>query len=119
MTPLARIVSTVGVALGIALAAGAGARGEAQPTYEKDIRPLFTKYGCLDCHNPQKIRKSKYDGTTYQAALRSVRPGQPEESKLVKLLEVKKMPPRKASKPMTPEDLSVVKAWIAAGAPEK
>lgn len=102
-----------------ALAALAVRAEEAPPTYEREVKPFFEKYLCLDCHNPEKMKKSKYDATTYAAALKNVKPGDVAGSKLIEMIEKGKMPPRKAAKKVAKEDLELLKRWIAAGAPEK
>lgn len=104
---------------GVALIA-AGALGDgAKPTYEQDMKPLFTKYTCVDCHNPEKLKKSKYDVTTYTATLKNVKAGDVDKSKLVKMIADGKMPPKKASKKVADEDLELIKTWVKAGALEK
>ncbi len=120
--------NALATALGIGLVAGLSAfaladdppKGKPQaPTYEATVRPLFDKYGCLDCHNPQKVRKSKVDLTTYTTAMKDVRAGDIDSSKLIKMIVNGKMPPKKSGKHVSDEDLATLKAWIAAGAPEK
>jgi DNA-binding beta-propeller fold protein YncE len=92
------------------------------PSYARQIKPFFARY-CLECHSADKM-KGGLNLETYQT-LRAggdngpvLVPDKPNDSRLLMLLEGKakpKMPPRKAKQPK-PDEIALVRAWIAAGA---
>ena len=95
----------------------------AQPSYSKDIRPLFVKY-CLECHNT-KTMKGALSLETYKEAMDGsdggavIVPGKPNDSRLVLLIEHKDkptMPPPKAKFQPTKDEIKLVRAWVMDGA---
>ncbi len=105
----------------LTIAAGAPAQ---PPSYSKQVKPFFARY-CLECHSADKT-KGDLNLETYQG-LRAggksgpvVVPGKPDESRLVRLAEGKDkpaMPPKKAKQPK-PNEVAILRAWVAAGAKE-
>jgi hypothetical protein len=105
------------------IASGAGLRAQSSsPSFAREVKPLFARY-CVECHNPDKLRgglnlesfktleQGGENGSVFVA-------GKPDESRIVLQVEGKakpKMPPAKAKQPQ-PEELKVLRAWIAAGA---
>lgn len=92
-------------------------------TYEQNILPLL-RDKCLTCHNADK-QKGGLDASTYAKLMEGgssgevVKAGDPDASRLFLLAAHKedpKMPPN--SPPMAKESVDIIKAWIAAGAPE-
>jgi Planctomycete cytochrome C len=92
------------------------------PSFAKDVRPFLAKY-CIECHNPDKP-KGELELQTFKAMMEggkkgpAVVPGKPDESLLVSRVEHKTkpvMPPAKALQPK-PEEIGVLRAWVAAGA---
>src|SRR6266478_6000076 len=92
------------------------------PSFIRDVKPFFARY-CVECHNPDKLRgglnlesfksleQGGDDGSVFLA-------GKPDESRIVLQVEGKakpKMPPAKAKQPH-PDELTVLRSWIAAGA---
>jgi hypothetical protein len=92
------------------------------PTFSKQIRPFFARY-CLECHAGDKP-KGDLSLETYKALQEGgksgpvVTPGKPDESRLVLLAEGKDKPPMppKTAKQPKPEEMAVLRAWVAAGA---
>lgn len=92
-------------------------------TYEKDIRPIVEKT-CIRCHGPEK-QKGKLRLDSLQALLKGgedgkiVEPGKSEKSQMVisvaRLDPDTAMPP-KGGKPLTKEQVSLIRAWIDQGA---
>lgn len=92
--------------------------------FAAQIAPIF-KDACLKCHSKAKKVKGKFEmdheagffkgGTVGKAVV----PGNPEKSHLVKLLleaePADRMPPDDDG-PLKPEQIEVIKRWIAAGA---
>jgi hypothetical protein len=120
MTPLRSLALTFGFSLAAAAAVALAGDdpAKAKVTFG-DVKPIFSKYACTDCHNPEKMKKSKYDMTTYDATMKDVKAGDADASKLVKMIANKKMPPKKAGKVVAQDELDVIRAWITGGAPEK
>jgi hypothetical protein len=93
------------------------------PSFSQHIRPFLAKY-CLECHNAEK--RSGYLNVESYAKLEeggksgpAFVAGKPHESWLVKLSEGKEqpvMPPRSAKVRPKPEEVAVLRAWVAAGA---
>lgn len=87
------------------------------PTYEANIASLFAT-GCATCHNSTTLAGG-LDLTTYAGLMKGgkdgavITPGDPANSLLVKIQTDKHF------MNLLPEELDLVKAWIAAGAPEK
>ncbi len=97
----------------------------AKVDFTRDIRPILSE-NCFHCHGPdKKKRKAKLrldlpEGATadlggYQAVV----PGKPGESELVDRITTKDkddhMPPRKSGKKLVPEQIEILKQWIAEG----
>jgi WD40 repeat protein len=92
------------------------------PDFAKDVAPILTKY-CTGCHNDAD-REGKLSLQTHAAMLKGgakggvITPGQPELSRLVRVLTgtaKPQMPPEGEERPK-PAEIEVLKVWIAAGA---
>ncbi len=105
---------------------GSGGETAARVT-EHDVLPILL-LRCTACHGRNK-QEGGLDLRSRELILKGgksgpvVVPGNPEESLLVKRVAAGEMPPHKrlveaAVKPMEPEELEKVKAWIAQGAPQ-
>jgi hypothetical protein len=93
------------------------------PSYSQHIHPFLAKY-CVECHNAEKtsghlnltsfakLEEGGISGPAFVA-------GKPDESWLVKLTEGKEqpvMPPRNAKARPKPDEVALLRAWVAAGA---
>jgi mono/diheme cytochrome c family protein len=108
-----------------AACAGQSARAappDAAPVNYQKIAPLLTKY-CVGCHNDTD-REGKLSLASYEALRRGgqkgsvITPGQPESSRLIRVLTGKaepKMPPEGEAAP-SKEEIQFIADWIAAGA---
>jgi len=91
--------------------------------YNRDIRPILSSQ-CYACHGPDdKTLKGglRLDLRDEAVAAKALVPGKPDESELLKRIISKdtdeQMPPPKSKKPpLTPEQVELVKRWIAEGA---
>lgn len=92
------------------------------PAYEKDIRAIFTKH-CTECHS-EPGAESGLDLTTLEGARKGGRKtgqviigGNADGSPMVQYLEGARLPrmPRNAP-PLSPEEIALIRNWIAAGA---
>ncbi|MFP6899523.1 MAG: c-type cytochrome domain-containing protein, partial [Opitutales bacterium] len=108
-----------------ALAAALPTSAFAKIDFTRDIRPILSET-CFKCHGPdKKKRKAKLrldlsagavaDLGGYQAIV----PGKPGESELVARITTKdeddRMPPQKSGKKLKPEQIEILKQWIAEG----
>ncbi|MBI3877855.1 MAG: hypothetical protein HY300_18150 [Verrucomicrobia bacterium] len=93
-------------------------------TYDKDIKPLFEKT-CFKCHGAEK-QKGKLRLDSLRDTLKGgengkdVIPGKSADSPLVKavarVVEDDAMPPTDKGKPLTAEQVGLIRAWIDQGA---
>ncbi len=92
--------------------------------YAKDIKPIF-ETACIRCHNENGARAGvRLDDleTLIKGGKKGkvIIPGKSEKSKLVLAVaqvdEKTAMPPKKMSKPLTAENIGLIRAWIDQGA---
>ncbi len=116
------------ILLTLVIALSPSSRGDEGPTYEQDIKPLFTKR-CTVCHNKKKLENLDISGglalDTFDAALggtnaqKVIVPGRSGASELIKRLnetdEDTRMP--LLEKPLPEAERDLVRRWIDAGAP--
>ncbi|KAF0178370.1 MAG: hypothetical protein FD161_1919 [Limisphaerales bacterium] len=127
-----RFTITLSLCAGLALALTATAADKKLPpaakksglTFDKDIKPIFEK-ACVECHGEKKSKgKLKLDtlANTLKASEngKSVIPGKSADSALVKAIarvnEDDAMPPEGKGKPLTNEQIGLIRAWIDQGA---
>ena len=102
--------------------------GAAEPpvVFNRDILPLLSE-NCFYCHGPNgKHREAGLRLDTQEGAFRTkdgvtvVKPGDPDHSELVKRLTSadpdELMPPAKANRKLTPEQIALLRRWVAEGA---
>ena len=90
--------------------------------YDKDIEPILVDK-CAYCHS-DNIKEGKLDMGNYEALMKggkhgaAIVPAKSGESLLIKLASKtqKKFMPPKGEKPLTPEELALIKLWIDQGA---
>ena len=117
--------------LALVLTATAAAKKELPPaskkaglTFDKDIKPIFEK-SCFECHGDKK-QKGKLRLDTLAFATKGGEngkafvAGKSADSALVKsvarLVEDDAMPPEGKGKPLTAEQIGLIRAWIDQGA---
>ena len=93
-------------------------------TYAADIKPIFEK-SCFKCHGAEK-QKGKLRLDSLEATLKGgedgkvLEPGKSADSQLVhsvaRLDEDEAMPPADKGKPLTKEEVGLIRAWIDQGA---
>ena len=93
-------------------------------TYAADIKPIFEK-SCFKCHGAEK-QKGKLRLDSLEATLKGgedgkvLEPGKSADSQLVhsvaRLDEDEAMPPAGKGKPLTKEEVGLIRAWIDQGA---
>ena len=97
----------------------------AKVDFTRDVRPILSE-ACFHCHGPdKKTRKAKLRLDVEEGAAadlggyKAVVPGKPEESELIARIltedEVDLMPPKKSGKTLTPEQIEILKQWVAQG----
>jgi len=101
--------------------------GAAAANFARDIEPIMKKY-CVSCHggvdaSGKKVVEMGLDLTTYKGIMAGgtygpvVEAGKPEDSLLIELIESGEMPGE--GQKVAPADIQTLRAWIAAGAPER
>lgn len=95
--------------------------------FNRDIRPILSGI-CFKCHGPdEEARKSNLRLDVREGALkpaksgdRAIVPNHPEASELLRRVtsndEDERMPPAKAAKHLTPEQIATLRTWISEGA---
>lgn len=95
--------------------------------FNRDIRPVLAE-NCLACHGPDKakrkagLRLDQRESATapLESGDHAVVPGDPTKSSLLKLItstdDSERMPPKKSGKRLTPEQVNLLRDWIADGA---
>ncbi len=93
--------------------------------FARDIQPIFEQ-SCYKCHGAEKP-KSHFDLTSRASALKggengvAIIPGKSGDSPLIHyvagLSEEMEMPPPGKAPPLTPDQVSLLRAWIDQGAP--
>src|SRR5438552_7053579 len=106
------------IAIG-SLLASSPAFGAPSPTFEKDIRPIL-KAHCFDCHGEGEKLRGGLDLRLRRLMLKGgddgpvIVPGKPEKSLLFKMVQSGDMPKR--GKKLAPEEMALIKQWLAGGA---
>ena len=126
-----RLTIALSLCAALALTATAAAKKEIPPaskktglTFDKDIKPIFEK-SCFECHGDKK-QTAKLRLDSLAATLKggengkAVVVGKSADSSLVKsvarLVEDDAMPPEGKGKPLTAEQIGLIRAWIDQGA---
>src|SRR4051794_602316 len=107
----------------VALTALAGA-ARAQGTDDKaklagQAQAFFQKF-CAKCHGPEGTNEANINYITDRDKLvekNRVVPGDPDKSRIVKLLRKDSMPPEEEKLRPAKEDVAVIEAWVKSGAP--
>jgi hypothetical protein len=110
----------------LAFAGGVGAGAAAPLEFNRDVRPILSE-NCFPCHGQDAAKreaKLRLDDPASAGRIHdgyaAVVPGRPDESELLRRLtspdpnEV--MPPPESHKRVTPEQVAVLRQWIAEGA---
>jgi hypothetical protein len=91
-------------------------------SYNFEVKPILAEH-CFKCHGQdQKQRKAdlRLDDRENVLAMKSVVPGKPEESELLKRLithdQDELMPPPKEQRPLTEAQIGTLRRWIEEGA---
>jgi WD40 repeat protein len=92
----------------------------APPDFANDVVPIIEGQ-CLRCHNAAKVEgglllESHEDLMRGGDSGSPVVPGKPDESPLVLQLEGKAKPKMPPKRDLAPEEIAVLRAWVAAGA---
>jgi hypothetical protein len=94
--------------------------------FNRHVRPILSEY-CFACHGPdaaQRQAELRLDTRDGALAVRdgraAIRPGHPEQSELLRRLSAtdaeERMPPASTGKSLSPQQIDVLRRWIAAGA---
>jgi len=102
------------------------ARAEEPLQFNRDVRPILSEL-CFQCHGfDQKTRQgglrldTREDAVAERDGRAAIRPGHPESSELLQRITSSDpdivMPPPETKKSVTPEQLQILRRWIAEGA---
>lgn len=98
-----------------------------RPLFNRDIRPILSD-ACFQCHGPDErqrkagLRLDLKDAATQPAESGAIAivPGKPTDSELLKRLlssdDSLRMPPPNSGKKITPQQIELLKRWVADGA---
>ena len=97
-----------------------GRASAADVQFNRDIRPILSDR-CFQCHGPDAAaREGDLRLDFRDGALAALAPGSPDESKVIARLvhedPAERMPPRKIHKPVTADEIELIRQWIADGA---
>ncbi len=104
----------------------AAAHGASPVEFNRDVRPILSDK-CYACHGPDaKTREAELRLDQRAEAIRdlgesqAIKPNHPEASELIKRVSSKDsdeiMPPAEHGKPLTAEEISILRKWIKQGA---
>ena len=108
-------------------AAGSSGSMDNKVDFNRDIRSIFSD-NCYTCHGPDsEKRKAGLRLDRQESALSELKsgnhavvPGKPEKSALISRITTsdddERMPPKKTGKTLSPEQINMLRRWIAEGA---
>lgn len=99
----------------------AASRPPGPPDYARDVVPIL-EANCLRCHNSSKVEgglllESHEDLMRGGDTGPPLVPGRPDESPLILQIESRAKPKMPPKKDLAPEEIAVLRAWVADGAP--
>jgi hypothetical protein len=110
-----------GLALSVAAVASDATAIAEPPSFDRDIRPIL-KAACTHCHGEEEpiaggvdLRLRRFLLAEGESGQPAIVPGDPKASRLVQVIESGEMPAE--GKPLKPEQIATIRAWVAAGAP--
>ncbi len=109
-----------------AIVLSAGTAAAAPVDFNREIRPILAA-NCFACHGPDAAeRQAELRLDTREGALAelgghaALAPGKPEASELVRRISttdaLERMPPADSGKKLSPEQIELVRRWVAEGA---
>jgi mono/diheme cytochrome c family protein len=115
-------VSTFLVLFGASLARG----DEGQVSFNRDVRPILAD-NCFACHGPDASARQadlrldvRAAATADRGGYPAIVPGDPAASELMVRVtaadEGLRMPPAEAHEPLSPDEINILRHWIAGGA---
>ena len=117
------LFAAFGIVPGLVYAAAEAVTDGPKISYNFQIRPILAEH-CFKCHGmDEKQRKAKLRLDVREDALagKSLVPGDPEASELIKRIvttdDEEVMPPPKEHRPLHPEQVALLRRWIMQGAP--
>ncbi len=114
------VVTVCAGGLGVCPCLAVAASAAESPSFDRDVRPIL-KAHCTHCHGEEEeiagavdLRLRRFMDRPGESGEPPLVAGDPEASLLVRVIESGEMP--QDGKPLEPEKIAVIKAWIAAGA---
>ncbi len=101
------------------------AQSQAEPNYDRDVRPILSE-NCFQCHGQDAkkrmagLRLDSFESATAgRNGHAALVPGEPDASLLYQRItaesKARRMPPASSNKSLTPEQIALLKRWIEAG----
>ncbi|PYI80506.1 MAG: hypothetical protein DME26_21515 [Verrucomicrobia bacterium] len=121
------VMAAIWVVTGTAVRAATKSSSPQTIDFSRDIRPILSE-NCFKCHGPdEKERKAKLRFDVKEDAFKPAKsgdfaivPGDLAKSKLIERItsrdEDELMPPPKSKKHLTPQQIDLLKRWVAQGA---
>ena len=125
MTKQLNIYWAIAATTGLVLASHASAQQSVD--FNRDIRPILSNK-CFACHGPDEGKReaglrlddSKIATDELDSGATAIVPGKPDASELVRRItaadEAERMPPAKFGKPLSTEEIAILRNWIEQGA---
>ncbi len=117
------LFKTIGALVPILISITTSLSASAESSFLRDVAPILLKR-CAGCHG-ERVHLGGYRVDTFQSLLlkgasgeKSIVPGKPDDSRLFQLITAKveavRMP--KSDDQLAPEQIAIIRAWIAGGA---
>ncbi|MFM7846268.1 MAG: PSD1 and planctomycete cytochrome C domain-containing protein [Planctomycetota bacterium] len=115
------------VSLPLSLLLGTAVSGAAEPTFNRDIRPILSD-ACFQCHGPDanqrqaglRLDKREQALEPAESGARAIVPGKLEASEIIRRITSTdpdvRMPPPDSGKQITAAQTELLRRWVAAGA---
>ncbi len=107
--------------IALPLFAGQGAETKNVPMFERSVRPIL-KANCFQCHGESDEHKGGLDLRLRRLIAKggesgpSLVPGKPKQSLILQRISDGEMPPGEDTRKLTAQEISIIRAWITAGA---
>ncbi|MFO0977074.1 MAG: PSD1 and planctomycete cytochrome C domain-containing protein [Planctomycetaceae bacterium] len=117
--PIALLSAVIVTSLGAIRSSGCSAE---EPDFRRDIRPILSNH-CFPCHGADDDSRAadlRLDVRDEALRLKAIVPGKADESllfhRITTTVPEEQMPPAEANKPLTQEQIQLLKRWLESGA---
>jgi mono/diheme cytochrome c family protein len=120
-----RLLRLLIIALPFILAVGLRPLSAQDVDFNRDVRPILSDH-CFQCHGPDaknrqaELRLDREEDAFAKRDKPAIVRGKPAESELVRRITSsdadERMPPAEANKPLSPQQIDILKRWVEQGA---